>query len=113
MLALGFQCLILQLVGCIGYKQKIMGEKIQDKILFIQKYQEIVKQKLITKALSDARSEAKGDLYLQNPKYGFLENLQIRGDEIKIKKILAEQGGKPIIDNNFGILNNDNINNNN
>ena len=34
-------------------------------------------------------------------------------NEIKNKKILSEQGGKPIIEDNFGILNNDNINNNN
>jgi len=73
--------------------------------------EEIVKQKLITTALSDARSLAKDQLL--NPENGFLEDLQSKGDELKIKKILKEQGGKPIIKDNFGILNNDNINNNN
>ena len=64
--------------------------------------EEIVKKKLITKALSDARSDAKDQLL--NEKYGFLENLQIRGDEIKNKKILSEQGGKPLIEDNLGFV---------
>jgi hypothetical protein len=64
--------------------------------------EEIVKKKLITKALSDARSDAKDQLLTE--KYGFLENLQIRGDEIKNKKILSEQGGKPLIEDNLGFV---------
>ena len=80
---------------------KKMKEEVFTNPLWKDETEEIVKQKLITTALSDARSEAKGDLYLKNPKYGFLENLQIRGDEIKIKKIKSEQGGKPIIDDNL------------
>ena len=73
--------------------------------------EEIVKKKLITTALSDARSEAKDQLF--DPQYGYIEELRKRGDEIKIKKIISEQGGKPILEDNFGILKNDNINNNN
>ena len=81
---------------------KKMKEEVFNNPLWKEETEEIVKKKLITNALSNARSEAK-DLLL-NEKYGFLENLQIRGDEIKNKKILNEQGGKPIIDNNLGFV---------
>ena len=90
---------------------KKMEEEVFTNVLWKDETEEIVKKKLITNALSEARTEAKN--LLLDKQYGFLENLQIRGDEIKIKKIRSEQGGKPIIDDNFGILNNDNINNNN
>jgi hypothetical protein len=81
---------------------KKMKEEVFTNPLWKDDTEEIVKKKLITNALSNARSDAK-DLLL-NEKYGFLENLQIRGDEIKNKKILNEQGGKPIIDNNLGFV---------
>ena len=81
---------------------KKMKEEVFNNPLWKEETEEIVKKKLITNALSNARSDAK-DLLL-NEKYGFLENLQIRGDEIKNKKILNEQGGKPIIDNNLGFV---------
>ena len=79
-----------------------MREEVFTNVLWKDETEEIVKKKLITKALSDARSEAK-DMLLDK-QYGFLEDLQSRGDEIKDKKILSEQGGKPIIDNNLGFI---------
>ena len=79
-----------------------MEEEVFKNELWKDETEEIVKKKLITHALSNARSEAK-DLLLDK-QYGFIEDLQIRGDEIKNKKILSEQGGKPIIDNNLGFV---------
>ena len=89
----------------------IMRNRVFKNPLWQPDTEEIVKKKLITTALSDARALAKDQLL--NPENGFLEDLQSKGDELKIKKILKEQGGKPIINDNFGIIDDDNINNNN
>ena len=89
----------------------IMKNRVFKNPLWQPDTEEIVKKKLITTALSDARALAKDQLL--NPENGFLEDLQSKGDELKIKKILKEQGGKPIINDNFGIIDDDNINNNN
>jgi hypothetical protein len=86
----------------INFVNRMRNEVFKSK-LWKEETEEIVKKKLITNALSNARSDAKDQLL--DKKYGFLEDLQTRGNEIKNKKILNEQGGKPITDNNLGFVN--------
>ena len=81
---------------------KLMKEEVFKNKLWKEETDEIVKKKLITTALSDARSKAKDQLL--DPQYGFLKGLQNRGDEIKIKKVISEQGGKPITGDTLGVM---------
>ena len=51
-----------------------------------------------------AKSVSKARDDLLDPQYGFLKGLQDRGDEIKIKKVISEQGGKPIKGDTLGVM---------
>jgi len=100
----------------INFVNKMRNEVFKNP-LWKPETEEIIKKKLITDALSKSRTQARDMLMergdYKNKNYGFIKDLQIRADEIKTKKILNEQGGKPIVEDTFGILNNDNIDNNN